>query len=71
MNIPKLLKPVSIEEISLPSGEKVRIPKASPLFTACSKMAVKNDYGRRRTYPSLNEPTLHIAELPTLRISFQ
>jgi hypothetical protein len=66
VSIPKLLTPNSFEEITLLSGDKVRIPKTTPLFTAWSGAPVENGYGGKAILAHNARPVF--AELAILRL---
>lgn len=66
MSIPKLLAPNSFEEITLPSGEKVQIPKTTPLFTAWSGAQVDSSYNSKPILAYKDRPVF--AELAILRL---
>jgi hypothetical protein len=66
MQYPDLLIPYTTEEIELPSGTKVLIPKATPVFEIWSGEPVDDTYNNKLVLNFNSEPAF--AELATLKI---
>ena len=66
MQYPNLLTPTTTEEIELPSGRVVQIPKASPLFKVWTGKPVSDTYGNKTILSFNGRPAF--AELTILRV---
>ena len=66
MQYPNLLIPTTTEEIELPSGRVVQIPKANPLFEVWTGKPVSDTYGNKPILSFNGRPAF--AELIILRI---
>jgi len=65
MRYPSLLKPQSIEEVLLPSGGTVKVPKALPTFEEWTGERIGDTYGGKTILNFDGEPVF--AELAILR----
>lgn len=66
MNYPIQLEPTTIEEIEIPSGNKVLIPKATPIFEKWSVEKVTDTYNNKLVLDFMGEPAF--AEIVILKI---
>ena len=69
MQYPQTLEPHSLEEIQLPTGNLVHIPKTQPRFQLWTGTPIADSYGMKTILSINNEPVF--AELAILRLCQQ